>query len=851
MRRFTLIFTSLVLTAAFAMTSCEKDDDKDPKTIIDVAVDNEFKVLAKAIAEANLYAALSGMGPFTLFAPTDAAFNAIGITVDNVGQVEGLETILKYHVISGRVFSSSLTSGTVTMLSGAEAQIDATNLTINDANIIDPFDLEGSNGVVHSIDAVLLPPENIVVTAIEAGYNVLAAGLVAAGLDATLQGNGPFTVFAPTDATFNAAGITVDNIADVAGLSEILLYHVVAGNVTSADLSTGDVETLNGQTIAIDAAALTVNGASIVSPFDVNATNGVIHTIDDILIPSFNIVTSALFYGYDRLAEAVVEAGLTEALTAIGPFTVFAPTNDAFDAFYADLGVSGPGAVDGETLQAVLLYHVLSGEVTSGDLVSGKVETLAEKFVTIDAAELKIDDANIISPIDVPATNGVIHTIDAVISPAKNIVEAALATPDLSILVEILTIYPDLINVLSDETGEFTVFAPTNAAFAALLGVIGQSSVEDIPEDVLRNILDYHVLAGAKVMSTDLSDGLTATTVNGEDILVSAANGSFLISGAGINSADVVTSNGVVHVMNDVLVPPSVAQYVNTIVQPAYFNKNFTTLIAAVKAADPSILEILLGDGPGGAGMTLFAPTNDAFVAAGITSLPGQETLNAVLAYHLIDGVVMSSDLPSTGVADPATVAAVGGDLYLSNKGDGVFLNGNTMITAVDIDPSGGEGTANGIVHLIDRTLLPPSQNIVEIAIDLGFTSLAAALTEANLVDPLLGEGPFTVFAPTNEAFTQLYSDLGVDGPEDLNSDLLTAVLLYHVLDLRAFSTDLEDALEATSLSGETFTINLSDGASITDGTGATSNITDVNVLGTNGVIHVIDQVLLPPADDE
>ncbi|HCC70955.1 MAG TPA: hypothetical protein DEQ09_07390 [Bacteroidales bacterium] len=138
-------------------------------------------------------------------------------------------------------------------------------------------------------------------------------------------------------------------------------------------------------------------------------------------------------------------------------------------------------------------------------------------------------------------------------------------------------------------------------------------------------------------------------------------------------------------------------------------------------------------------------------------------------------------------------------------------------------------------------------KTIVDIAIDNGFNVLAAVLTEANLVSTLQGDAPFTVFAPTDAAFDALYSDLGVTGPEQVDDALLEAVLLYYVLDLTAFSSDLEDGLTATTLSsGATFTVNLSDGASITDGTGATANITSVNILGTNGVIHVIDMVILP-----
>ena len=715
MKKLNFILTAILLTGATVFTSCEKDEVKeDPKTIVDLAVENGYDVLAAALTNAGLVDHLEGVGPFTVFAPTDAAFNAAGITVANVAQVEGLENILKYHVVSGKVMSDNLSTGELTMLSGAVTDVDAMALTINDVDIISPFDIEGSNGVIHTINGVLMPPKNLVQTAIDAGYNVLAAGLVAAGLDDDLQADGPFTVFAPTDAAFNAAGITAENIGDTPGLSEILLYHVLSGNVTSGDLTTGDFEMLSGKYASIDATALTVDGANIVSPFDVEATNGTIHTIDEVIMP------------------------------------------------------------------------------------------------------------------------------------AKNIVEAAAATADLSILVSLLEKYPAVVDALSDETGTYTVFAPTNAAFVELLGVIGQASADDIPADVLLSILQYHVLA-SEVYASNLSDGLTATTLNMEDILVAADGNSFTISGAAINTADVMTSNGVVHIMDNVLVPPSAAMFVNTIVEPAYFNKNFTTLVAAVKAASPSILDALLAAD----GFTLFAPTNDAFAAAGINELPDQATLDAVLTYHLVQGVVTSGDLPATGVAAPAAITTFGGsDFYLTNKGNGVFINGNTEVTVVDIDPaaSASKVAINNVVHVINRTLIPPSQDIVAIAIAGGFTKLAAALTEAGLVSTLQGEGPFTVFAPTDTAFDALYSALDVQTPDQIDDSTLDAVLKYHVLGLRAFSTDLADQLAPSTVQGSTFTINVSEsGVSISDGgSDADANVTGVNVLGTNGVIHVIDKVLLP-----
>jgi transforming growth factor-beta-induced protein len=278
-------------------------------------------------------------------------------------------------------------------------------------------------------------------------------------------------------------------------------------------------------------------------------------------------------------------------------------------------------------------------------------------------------------------------------------------------------------------------------------------------------------------------------------------------------------------------------------VAPAYFNKNFTTLIAAVQAADPSILTLLLSNGPSEQGLTLFAPTNDAFTAAGITELPDQATLDAVLAYHVIDATVMAADLPAT-TTGAAAITTLGGDFYLTNKGSGVFINGNSEVVDTDIDGS------NGVVHVIDRTLIPPSLNVVEIAQSFNpdeFTQLVAALARTSGEDPdllaaLSGEGAFTVFAPTDAAFEALYTALGVGSVDEIPLATLTAVLQHHVIATpKVFSSDLESGAVPT-LNGD-ITIDAEAGT-ITDGSGGTANLASsefLNVLGTNGVIHVIE----------
>ena len=426
-----------------------------------------------------------------------------------------------------------------------------------------------------------------------------------------------------------------------------------------------------------------------------------------------------------------------------------------------------------------------------------------------------------------------------------NIVAIAQATPELSSLVSALTKYPDLVNVLSGP-GTFTVFAPTNDAFTAVLGAIGQNSIDDLPEDVLRSILEYHVIATAELFAADLSDGQTAETVNGSSVVVSINGGNVLINNAQVTTADIDASNGVIHIVNATLVPPDMLPVVGTIVAPVFFNKDFTTLVAAVAAADGDILSVLLSNGPSDAGLTLFAPTNDAFVAAGITELPDAATLNAVLRYHVLDGTVASGDLP----VGSAEIQTLNGKFYLSNVDAGVFINGSTQVTEVDITGS------NGVVHVIDRTLLPPSQNIAEIVTDFAggdpaeFTLLLAALQTADLVDFFVADGPITVFAPVDAAFVRAgFPD--VAAVEAADPAVLAAILTHHVVkgDVAVFSTDLTDGQVVTMLNDQDIIINLQD-LTITDAFGSNppaglvADLLDVHA--TNGVIHVIDEVLLP-----
>jgi transforming growth factor-beta-induced protein len=264
--------------------------DAGLKDIVDTAVAaGSFTKLAGALTTADLVGTLKGAGPFTVFAPTDAAFSSFETA--NPGVLAGLSkaaltNILTYHVVSGAaVKSGSLKNGQVFVtVSGSPILVDTSSgVKIGGSTVTTP-DVVASNGVIHVIDKIIMPPANdIVATAVAAGtFTTLAGALTTAGLVPTLQGAGPFTVFAPTDAAFaKLASVPTGN-----ALKDVLTYHVVSGAVGSGDLSAGMVPTLlSGKSVTVNLTGGVKINSSSVTTANIIAKNGVIHVIDTVLIP--------------------------------------------------------------------------------------------------------------------------------------------------------------------------------------------------------------------------------------------------------------------------------------------------------------------------------------------------------------------------------------------------------------------------------------------------------------------------------------------------------------------------------------------------------------------------------------
>jgi len=412
------------------------DDPSGPLDIVETAIEaGSFETLAAALTAADLVDTLKSDGPFTVFAPTDEAFEALGSAVDDLLLPENKDQLIKvltYHVVAAdaAIYSTDLEDGAlVETVAGPAIAIDLSGSApmINDAAVASA-DVEASNGVIHVIDKVLLPPEDIV--AIASGnddFENLTAAVTAAELVETLQGEGPFTVFAPNDAAFDALGDTLTDLLlpeNKETLAGILTYHVVRGLVGPLDLVNGSlVETVNGSPVAvsIDNGTAKINDASIIAT-NVVADNGVIHALDTVILPpEDDIVTTAINTEgeFTKLEAALGAAELVTALQAEGPFTVFAPTDAAFDAL-GDTLTDLLLPENKDQLADILLYHVVSGAVGAADLTDGaSVETLSEgNSVTFDLSgeTPKVDDANIVST-NIITTNGIIHVIDKVIIP--------------------------------------------------------------------------------------------------------------------------------------------------------------------------------------------------------------------------------------------------------------------------------------------------------------------------------------------------------------------------------------------------------------------------------------------------
>jgi len=404
-------------------------------------------------------------------------------------------------------------------------------------------------------------------------------------------------------------------------------------------------------------------------------------------------------------------------------YTVFAPTDSAFEKLGADTINALLG--DTETLKDILLYHVVPEAAVSADAAQDLAGSMVEMAngdkvaVSVDGDKLFINTSEVVIT-DIATSNGVIHAIDTVLSPPEDmdeatesapmsIVETAAAAGSFTTLARAL-VATGLLDTLNNPEATFTVFAPTDEAFAKL----PEGTIDSLlaSPDTLRDILLYHVITDTVVDSTTASSlaGKTTTMANGDDISISLSDGNLQINDATVISPDVFANNGVIHVIDTVLIPPTDAEEetteppvqaetpTGTILDIAAGNPDFSILAAAVVAAG---LDGALGHS--GDTYTVFAPNNAAFEALGqdkIDSLIADpEKLRNILLLHVLPGRVVDAQTALTLVGYDLQ-AGNGDTLVISQDGDSLSINGSNIV-ATDIR------AVNGVIHVIDKVILP------------------------------------------------------------------------------------------------------------------------------------------------
>ncbi|PJF26211.1 MAG: hypothetical protein CUN53_08860, partial [Phototrophicales bacterium] len=514
---------------------------------------------------------------------------------------------------------------------------------------------------------------------------------------------------------------------------------------------------------------------------------------------------------FTTLTGAVVAAGLADALASGGPFTVFAPTNEAFAAALASLGSDGAAlASNPEALTQVLLYHVVPGRVTAATLSFGR----STQTTLLEGATLSVvggrqgvtinGSANVIQA-DLSASNGIIHVIDAVLLPPSIVemlaggaaTEPAAPTGQPEVRPNIPAVlnndpeqrFTTLISALNtarltgalDTEGQFTLLAPTNDAFNASLEALGLT-VAQVAADpaLLSQVLLYHVIP-ERTRTTNLFGGATLATVQGEEVTFAEnERGQLTINGSVVvTQGNIQAGNGVIHVLNGVLVPPTILAALTAPPAPEVVapqaRPNLVDVLAAdeegrfatlVTAIDLAGLRPLLNSS---SLYTIFAPTDAAINASleslGLTvgDLAGDlDTLREILLYHVVPGRIRSTEL-FRGV----TLRTMSGqELVTAEDERGRLTAGGVIVAQSNI------AAGNGFIHVLnDGILVPPSvaaaltpppaeetppaqtsarPTVAEILAadpEGRFTTLLAAVEAAGLTDALSGEGNFTVLA--------------------------------------------------------------------------------------------------------
>merc|ERR1711894_217985 len=550
-----------------------------------------------------------------------------------------------------------------------------------------------------------------------------------------------------------------------------------------------------------------------------------------------NIPDKALQLGLTTLVDLVVRAGLADVLNGPGPFTVVGPVNEAFTPERISQEILDFILGNNTALAEVLKYHVTAGEIRRDDVTNNMlVPTLQGKTCRLN--KYMVGDLEIITSNGIPITNGDNEADNGIIQvmefmqypPVGDVVDVALSIPTLSTLVTALGI-AELVETLKG-AGPFTIFAPTNEDFAKI------DNLDEILEDkeLLTSILLHHVVPDARY-SISLGQANALETINGAALKVLYnEEGELTINGAKVipGTNDFSGTNGIIHQVDTVLLPPTAN------IPEKALELGLTTLVDLVTRA--GLGGALSGPGP----LTVLAPVNEAFTPERFPQevldfILGNDTaLAEVLKYHVTASAIRGDDVTNNMLVPSLMGANVRLNRYMVGDSTGeiemVTANGAPIMNP-DIEAT------NGVIQGMDYMIYPPIGDAVDAALSAPqFSTLVIALVTAELVDTLRGEGPFTILAPTNEAFAK------IDNLDEILEDkeLLTSILLYHVIGDARYSISMNDGNSIQTLEGNAVTISNPNFRDVT--INGVSKVERKDWTVTNGVIQTIDTVLLPPS---
>ncbi|XP_037365158.1 transforming growth factor-beta-induced protein ig-h3 isoform X1 [Talpa occidentalis] len=505
---------------------------------------------------------MEGPGSFTIFAPSNEAWASLSAEVlDSLVSNVNIELLnaLRYHMVDRRVLTDDLkhNMALTSMYQNSNIQIHHYPngiITVNCARLL-KADHHATNGVVHLIDKVISTTTNSIqqIIEIEDIFETLRAAVAASGLNTQLEGDGPFTLLAPTNEAFEKIPAETLNriLGDPEALRDLLNNHILKTAMCAEAIVAGmSVETLEGTTLEVGCSGekLTINGKAIISNKDVMATNGVIHLVDELLIPDSakTVFELAMESDVSTAIDLYRQAGLGTHLSGNERVTLLAPLNSVFK--------DGAPPVDANT-KNLLLNHVIKDQLASKYLYHGQtLDTLGGKKLRVFVYRNSLCIENsCIAAHDKRGRYGTLFTMDRVLTPPMGTVMDILKGDSrFSMLVAAIQT-AGLTETLNRE-GVYTVFAPTDEAFQAMEPEERNKLLGNAKE--LANILKYHI--GDEIL---VSGGIGALvrlkSLQGDKLEVSSKNNAVCVNKEPVAEVDIMATNGVVHAISSVLQPPA------------------------------------------------------------------------------------------------------------------------------------------------------------------------------------------------------------------------------------------------------------------------------------------------------